>query len=60
MATAHQIRIRTAQVVKYCASTSPDPPSLHYDRRTTQRGDGTRYAGVVDGIFAMGEYVHIV
>merc|ERR1712166_917377 len=33
---------------------------VHYDTRTTQMGDGTRYGGVVDGIFAVDNYVHLV
>merc|ERR1711865_270509 len=32
---------------------------VHYDTRTTQMGDGTRYGGVVDGIFAVDNYVHL-
>ena len=42
-----------------------DPDSLaqsgvHYDTRTTQAGDGTRFGGVVDAMFAVDTYVHLV
>ena len=33
---------------------------MHWDTRTTQGGDGTRYAGVIDDMFELNTYVHIV
>ena len=33
---------------------------VHYDTRTTQAGDGTRFGGVVDAMFAVDTYVHLV
>ena len=33
---------------------------LHWDTRTTQGGDGTRYCGVIDDMFELNTYVHIV
>jgi hypothetical protein len=34
--------------------------AVHYDTRTTQLGDGTRFGGIVDGMFAVDTYVHLV
>ena len=33
---------------------------MHWDTRTTQGGDGTRFASVVDDWFALNTYVHTV
>jgi hypothetical protein len=45
--------------------TTNDPDGLaqsgvHYDTRTSQLGDGARFAGVVDGVFAVDTYVHLL
>jgi hypothetical protein len=34
--------------------------AVHYDTRTTQMGDGTRFGGIVDAMFAVDTYVHLV
>jgi hypothetical protein len=34
--------------------------AVHYDTRTTQLGDGTRFGGIVDAMFAVDNYVHLV
>jgi hypothetical protein len=33
---------------------------LHWDTHTSQNGDGTRYNGVIDGIFALDTWVNVV
>eukprot|EP01052_Picozoa_sp_SAG31_P019047 SAG31_NODE_1374_length_8594_cov_57.759623_2_plen_617_part_00 len=40
--------------------TDPHGTGMHWDTRTTQHGDSTRYSGVVPEIFEADRYVHVV